>query len=76
VKKLVAEKSLKNPHPYLMIWLGLRSWFRDEQRHFPEEGGWLDQDAETLMALEIIDNLYSSLNQDSFEQVRERGMST
>lgn len=44
--------------PYLLIWLGIKRYSNEFVKPFPSAGGWLDQDAYTMLALEVCDEIY------------------
>lgn len=55
---LVTQGTLELPHPYLVVWQGLRLWeTKAKTRPLPSSGGWLDQDAELMWAIELLDRL-------------------
>lgn len=56
---MVANGRVREPHPYLLIWLGCRRHSSEYHKVLPDSGGWLDQDAELLLAFEIVDDLYA-----------------
>jgi hypothetical protein len=51
------------PHAYVQVWVGLRRYQeRAGWRPLPGPGGWLDQDAELMWALEECDRVWGELD--------------
>ena len=62
---------MRNPHPYLVAWIGCRNLSTDLQRVLPDAGGWLDQDLELMLAFQAIDELEVECRRA--EEARRRG---
>ncbi len=59
VKALVwGEPFTEQPHPYLTVWVGCRRYSTEMSRLLPSAGGWLDQDAELMLAFGICEDTY------------------
>ena len=54
---------MTRPHAYVQIWVGLRRYQAQAGwRPLPGAGGWLDQDAELMWALEECDRVWGELD--------------
>jgi hypothetical protein len=54
----------KPTHPMLLLYYGLRNWSPpDGPLIFPEGGSWAEQDAEIMLALEVIQQLWAQETQ-------------
>jgi len=63
VTALFVEGRVDDPHAYLQVWVGLRRYQeRAGWRPLPGPGGWLDQDAELMWALEECDRVWGELD--------------
>lgn len=62
------------PHPYLRVWLGCRAYSTPEHRLLPNAGGWLDQPAEMMRALDVCERAYSEEQaaRKAFDEAQER----
>ena len=59
VAALFAEGRVDAPHAYVQVWVGLKRYQeRAGWRPLPGAGGWLDQDAELMWALEECDRVW------------------
>jgi hypothetical protein len=69
-------EGVQYPHPYLMIWLECRKQANPITGaiSYPDPTkGYLEQDAELMLALEVLEELYQELEQekDRLEKVKE-----
>ncbi len=69
-------------HPYLEIWMNCRKYAGPlGGTALPETGGWLDQDAELMLAFDILNQLYAELEEEKkrreelAEEVKRRAAS-
>lgn len=54
---------MERPDAYVQVWVGLRRYQeRAGWRPLPGPGGWLDQDAELMWALEECDRVWAELD--------------
>ena len=51
------EGKVDHPSPYLLIWAGCKRFSTDLMKVMPNAGGWLDQDAEMMIAFEVIEEI-------------------
>ena len=72
IHQLIWEGRVKNLHPYLMTWLGCRRWSSTEHPLLPRAGSWEEQDAETMIAFEIIEELIGveTKAKEQYDQLR------
>lgn len=63
-------------HPYVSIWLGCRRFGNREhgQPCLPEAGAYLDQDAELMLAFEVLDEILAQI--EKIRKLKEHALSS
>jgi hypothetical protein len=66
-RRLAHGHAITRPHPYIRLWVLMKNLKNVCGGALPNGGGWLDQDYETMYALEIIERTY-----DEELEIREK----